>query len=191
MPAPKTPLFWCARAHPTNIYPEYPPPPGIKCSQLKRNFYQLSKCMYNRSMIYILYLRVNLSIINWIKMDYMPFLCYIYLAIEVRNIYTHLLYNKTLYYVQLFNFQKACKYDEIILARSNQLVIQLNSLALVQTPLGRTCINRRSVQNGHSTLSPGNPEWPELTVIIFMIRAAFPRYRWFYFKLTLIWLLII
>ena len=67
--------------------------------------------MYNRSMIYILYLRVNLSIINWIKMDYMPFLCYIYLAIEVRNIYTYLLYNKTLYYVQLFNFQKACKYD--------------------------------------------------------------------------------
>ena len=67
--------------------------------------------MYNRSMIYILYLRVNLSIINWIKMDYMPFLCYIYLAIEVRNIYTHLLYNKPLYYVQLFNFQKGCKYD--------------------------------------------------------------------------------
>ena len=44
-------------------------------------------------------------------MDYMPFLCYIYLVIEVRNIYTHLLYNKTPYYVQLFNFQKACKYD--------------------------------------------------------------------------------
>ena len=41
---------------------------------------------------------------------------------------------------------------EIILARSNQLVIQLNSLASVPTPLGRTCINRRSVQNGHSTL---------------------------------------
>ena len=55
---------------------------------------------------------------------------------------------------------------EIILARSNQLVIQLNSLASVPTPLGRTCINRRSVQNGHSTLSPGNPEWPELTVVL-------------------------
>ena len=53
---------------------------------------------------------------------------------------------------------------EIILARSNQLVIQLNSLASVPTPLGRTCINRRSVQNGHSTLSPGNPVWPEFTV---------------------------
>ena len=53
---------------------------------------------------------------------------------------------------------------EIIVARSNQLVILLNSLASVPTPLGRTCVNRRSVQNGHSTLSPGNPEWPELTV---------------------------
>ena len=31
---------------------------------------------------------------------------------------------------------------EIILERSNQLVIQLNSLASVPTPLGRTCINR-------------------------------------------------
>ena len=137
---------------------------NIKCSQLKRNFYQLSKCMYNRSMIYILYLRVNLSIINWIKMDYMPFLCYIYLVIEVRNIYTHLLYNKTLYYVQLFNSKKHVNMIEIIVARSNQLVIQLNSLASVPTPFGRTCVNRRSVQNGHSTLSPGNPEWPELTV---------------------------
>ena len=57
---------------------------------------------------------------------------------------------------------------EIILARSNQLAIQLNSLASVPTPLGRTCINRRSVQNGHSTLSPGNPEWPELTVYDFL-----------------------
>ena len=57
---------------------------------------------------------------------------------------------------------------ESILARSNQLVIQLNSLASVPTPLGRTCINRRSVQNGHSTLSPGNPEWPELTVYIYI-----------------------
>ena len=55
---------------------------------------------------------------------------------------------------------------EIIVARSNQLVIQLNSLASVPTPLGRTCVNRRSVQNGHSTLSPGNPEWPELTVLL-------------------------
>ena len=56
----------------------------------------------------------------------------------------------------------------IIVARSNQLVIQLNSLASVPTPLGRTCVNRRSVQNGHSTLSPGNPEWPELTVYDFV-----------------------
>ena len=58
---------------------------------------------------------------------------------------------------------------EIILERSNQLVIQLNSLASVPTPLGRTCINRRSVQTGHSTLSPGNPVWPELTVYIIII----------------------
>ena len=137
---------------------------NIKCSQLKRNSYQLSKCMYNRSMIYILYLRVNLSIINWIKMDYMPFLCYIYLAIEVRNIYTHLLCTKLFIMYNYSISKKHVNMIEIILARSNQLVIQLNSLASVPTPLGRTCINRRSVQNGHSTLSPGNPEWPELTV---------------------------
>ena len=54
---------------------------------------------------------------------------------------------------------------EIILERSNQLVIQLNWLASVPTPLiGRTCINRHSVQAGHSMLSPENPVWPELTV---------------------------
>ena len=61
----------------------------------------------------------------------------------------------------------------IIVARSNQLVIQLNSLASVPTPLGRTCVNRRSVQNGHSTLSPGNPEWPELTVLPNFIKLVF------------------
>ena len=60
---------------------------------------------------------------------------------------------------------------EIIVALSNQLVIQLNSLASVPTPLGRTCVNRRSVQNGHSTLSPGNPEWPELTVHVVSVIA--------------------
>ena len=53
---------------------------------------------------------------------------------------------------------------EIILDRSNQLVIQLNSLAPVPTSLDRTCINRRSVQTGHSTVSPGNPVWTEFTV---------------------------
>ena len=55
----------------------------------------------------------------------------------------------------------------IEIIRSNQLVIQLNSLASVPTPLGRTCINRRSVQTGHSTLSSGNPVWPELTVSMY------------------------
>ena len=79
---------------------------------------------------------------------------------------------------------------EIILARSNQLVIQLNSLASVPTPLGRTCINRRSVQNGHSTLSPGNPEWPELTVhaLAKYVKYHFVQWACFYlarFTLTI------
>ena len=106
----------------------------------------------------------------WWGRLYFVFLCYIYLAIEIRNIYTHLLYNKTLYYVQMYSISKKhVNMIEIILERSNQLVIQLNSLASVPTPLGRTCINRRSIQTGHSTLSPGNPVWPELTVFTALV----------------------
>ena len=101
--------------------------------------------------------------------------CVIFTLLLRQGTFIHIFYTTKLFIMYNYSISKKhVNMIEIILARSNQLVIQLNSLASVPTPLGRTCINRRSVQNGHSTLSPGNPEWPELTVPISQLRCPLP-----------------